>query len=77
MKHVKVGFYKEDGKLEDCDDTEMIVPNGQETYASIPGKKVAKKVIKFLERGKPGYIRIVAPLYGSNASFDIKITSRK
>lgn len=28
MKHVKVGFYKEDGKLEDCDDTEMIVPNG-------------------------------------------------
>ena len=77
MKHVKVGFYNENGKLEDSDDTEMIVPNGQETFASVTGKKVAKKVIKFLESGKPGYVRIVAPLYGSNVSFDIKITCRK
>ena len=61
----------------ETDDTEMIVPNGQETFASVPGKKVAKKVIKFLESGKPGYVRIVAPLYGSNASFDIKIPCRK
>lgn len=77
MKHVKVGFYDQNGKLVETDDTEMIVPNGQETFASVPGKKVAKKVIKFLESGKPGYVRIVAPLYGSNASFDIKIPCRK
>ena len=77
MKHVKVGFYDQNGKLVETDDTEMIVPNGQETFASVPGKKVAKKVIKFLESGKPGYVRIVAPLYGSNASFDIMIPCRK
>ena len=43
MKHVKVGFYDQNGKLVETDDTEMIVPNGQETFASVPGKKVAKK----------------------------------
>lgn len=31
MKHVKVGFYDQNGKLVETDDTEMIVPNGQET----------------------------------------------
>ena len=71
------GDIDQNGKLVETDDTEMIVPNGQETFASVPGKKVAKKVIKFLESGKPGYVRIVAPLYGSNASFDIKIPCRK
>ena len=77
MKHVKVGFYDENGKLIDSDDTEMIVQEGKSNFASVPGKKVAKKIIKFIASGKPGYVRIVAPLYGSNIPFDIKITSRK
>ena len=77
LKHVKVGFYDENGKLKESAETEMIVPKGKGTYASVPGKKVAKKVIKFLESGGSGYVRIVAPLYGSTVPFDIKIPCRK
>lgn len=77
LKHVKVGFYDENGKLKESAETEMIVSKGKGTYASVPGKKVAKKVIKFLESGGSGYVRIVAPLYGSTVPFDIKIPCRK
>lgn len=40
--------------MKESAETEMIVPKGKGTYASVPGKKVAKKVIKFLESGGSG-----------------------
>ena len=36
LKHVKVGFYDENGKLKESAETEMIVPKGKGTYASVP-----------------------------------------
>lgn len=73
--NVTIGYYDENGNLVDKGKTGMDVRDGQERQASHPYLKTGKKVIKYLEQNK-GYVRIVAPVYGSNVSFDIKVPCR-
>lgn len=75
VKNVTVGYYDENGKLIDSGKTVMDAQDGQAGQAENPYSKTGKKVIKYLEQNK-GYVRIVAPVYGSNVPFDIKVPCR-
>lgn len=75
LKNIKVGYYDENGKLVDSNKTTMMIREGKPNQAGTPGLKTGKKVVKYLEQSR-GYIRIVAPIYGSNVPFDIKVPCR-
>lgn len=76
VKNVTIGYYDDNDKLIDKGKTGMDVADGQEGQAESPYLKTGKKVIKYLEQNS-GYVRIVAPIYGSNVPFDIKVPCRK
>jgi len=73
---VTIGLYSSDDKLIDKSNTTLLVSRDNSHFASVPGKKVGKKVLNYLNEDE-GYIRIIAPLYGTLVSFDIKVPCMK
>ena len=70
---ITIGFYSADDKLiEKKTNMRLYVSSKEAHFASLPAKKIGRKVLQYLNENK-GYIRIIAPLYGTIANFDIKI----
>jgi len=76
MISITVGFYSIDDNLIDKGTTTLVVSSENSHFAEVPGKKIGRKVLKYLNENE-GYVRIIAPLYGTLASFDIKIPCMK
>ena len=73
--HAIVGYYDINDKLVDKRTCSFIIGSNHHEGNSIRyGMKryEGKHIISFL-RNEKGYVRIVAPLYGTNAKFDIKV----
>lgn len=72
-----VGIYDSDNNLVKSMKVIMSCPSDQPSsafsYSDRKDKKLAKDIISFLKTPSDGYIRIVAPIYGSNPDLDIKI----
>lgn len=67
-----IGYYDEKGKLISDEKSAMYVDDQQPDFAETLKKKTARKVIDHLTN-KKGYVRILAPLYGTNLDFDLKV----
>ena len=76
-----VGYYDLNNKLIEKNEIQLLVSEGQANQAEpnmvpmirpIPNKKRVPQLLKFV-RNNQGYVRILVPLYGTNARFDIKI----
>lgn len=80
-----IGYYDMNNKLIEKNDIQLLVSDGRATQAEpnmIPmirpfsNKKRVKMLLDYVQN-KQGYVRIIAPLYGTNAKFDIKIPCLK
>jgi len=76
-----IGYYDTNNKLIEKNDIQLLVSDGRATQAEpnmipmirpFPNKKRVKMLLDYLQN-KQGYVRIIAPLYGTNGKFDIKI----
>ena len=78
IMEITVGFYDSQDNLINNSKINMKVEKDPQ-YAIVLNtltNKTAKKLIKYLNE-EEGYIRIIAPLYGTNTDFDIKILCHK
>lgn len=80
-----IGYYDLNNKLIEKNDIQLLVSEGQATQAEpnmvpmirpLPNKKRVKMLLDYVQN-KQGYVRILAPLYGTNAKFDIKVPCLK
>ncbi len=80
-----IGYYDMNNKLIEKNDIQLLVSEGQANQAEpnmipmirpFPNKKRVKMLLDYVQN-KQGYVRIIAPLYGTNAKFDIKIPCLK
>ncbi len=80
-----IGYYDTNNKLIEKNDIQLLVSDGRATQAEpnmipmirpFPNKKRVKMLLDYVQN-KQGYVRIIAPLYGTNAKFDIKIPCLK
>ena len=76
-----VGYYDSNNKLIEKNDIQLLVSEGQGNQAEpnmipmlrpLPNKKRVKMLLEYV-RTRQGYVRILVPLYGTNAKFDIKV----
>jgi hypothetical protein len=75
---ITIGFYDSQDNLVDNSKIKMKIEDDSR-YACVLNtlvNKTAKKVIKYLNE-QDGYVRIIAPLYGTNSEFDIKVLCHK
>lgn len=73
-----IGFFDTQDNMIDESKVNMKVEKDAQ-YASVLNtltNKTAKKMIKYLNE-QEGYVRIIAPLYGTNQDFDIKVYCHK
>lgn len=80
-----IGYYDMNNKLIEKNDIQLLVSEGQANQAEpnmipmirpFPNKKRVKMLLDYVQN-KQGYVRIIAPLYGTNGKFDIKIPCLK
>lgn len=80
-----IGYYDMNNKLIEKNEIQLIATEGQASQAEpnmvpmirpLSNKKRVKMLLDFV-RNKQGYVRILAPLYGTNGKFDIKIPCLK
>ena len=76
-----IGYYDMNNKLIEKNDIQLLVAEGQANQAEpnmnsltrpFPNKKRTRKLLETLQKSQ-GYVRILVPLYGTNAKFDIKV----
>lgn len=73
---ITVGFYDKDNKLLEKSEITLKVEEDAQ-IARVPyKKKTATKALKYINENE-GYIRIIAPLYGRIADFEIKVLCKK
>ena len=73
---ITIGFYDSNDKLIDKGTTTLLVSSKDSHFASVPGKKIGKKILNYLNESE-GYVRIIGPLYGTLGSFEIKVPCMK
>lgn len=80
-----IGYYDLNNKLIEKNDIQLLVSEGQATQAEpnmvpmirpLPNKKRVRMLLDYVQK-KQGYVRILVPLYGTNAKFDIKVPCLK
>lgn len=76
-----IGYYDMNNKLIEKNDIQLLVSDGQGNQAEpnmvpmirpLPNKKRVRMLLDYVQK-KQGYVRILVPLYGTNAMFDIKV----
>lgn len=73
---VNIGFYDNQDNLLDKSTITLKVEEDPQ-FARVPyKKKTAVKTIKYLNENE-GYVRIIAPLYGTTREYDIKVPCKK
>ena len=80
-----IGYYDLNNKLIEKNDIQLLVSEGQGNQAEpnmvpmirpLPNKKRVRMLIDYVQN-KQVYVRILVPLYGTNAKFDIKVPCLK
>ena len=80
-----IGYYDMNNKLIEKNEIQLIVSEGQGNQAEpnmipmirpLPNKKRVIRLLEYIQQNQ-GYVRIIVPLYGTNALFDLKDAHRE